>query len=68
MGKKKAEIKGSNKGQLISPDHEFQDTNGFLGCEQESGAVSHCDQGQKDRVVEEQTDSRTKSIPCSMVS
>lgn len=65
---KKAKIKGSHTGQLISPDHEFQDTNRFLGCEQESGAVSHCDQGQKDRVVEEQTDSRRKARPYSMVS
>lgn len=60
MGKK-AKIKGSHTGQLISPDHEFQDTNGFLGCEQESGAVSHCDQGQKDRVVEEQTRFKAQS-------
>lgn len=67
MGKE-AEIKGSHRGQFISPDHDFQDTNGFLGCEQESGVVSHCDQGQKDRAAEEQTDSRSKARPCSMVS
>lgn len=49
----KAEIKGSHKGRFISPDHDFWDTNRLLGCERESGAVSHCDQGQKDRAAEE---------------
>lgn len=49
MGRE-VEIKGSHKGQIIFPDHDFQDTNRFLGCEQESGAVSHCDQGQKEQL------------------
>lgn len=53
MGRK-AEIKGSHKGQFISPDHDFQDTYRFLDCERESGAVIHCDQGQKDRAAKEQ--------------